>query len=314
MFFAITAYLFVSKLLRTKEAEPGYWLKLYVGRLFRLIPVCGVATIILLVLKPSLFQSLGDISIVRSLLIMATASLFGGFGRVGDATEQKWEYLCPTGAHWTLNSEWLFYFILPIVGLAYKPTRNLFWVLSSIAILILVRRHHLRDLTIGTWPFAPGIIAAIIVHYQRHLTYFSNRTVGFISIFIIVSTPFLGTKLAYIPANALFLLVLVSDNSVTSWLKKSLLTYLGDTTFSLYILHGLVQYATLKWIVTIQIARNMPEWIWWLTCAGQVVVVVLISRLSFEYVEKPSIEAGKRFYSWLMNLIELRAKWLLNWI
>jgi peptidoglycan/LPS O-acetylase OafA/YrhL len=58
----------------------------------------------------------------------------------------------------------------------------------------------------------------------------------------------------------------------------------------------------------------MPEWLWWMTCALQVVVIVIIARLSFEYVEKPGIVAGKRFYTWLINLIERRAKWLLDWI
>ena len=314
MFFAITAYLFVSKLLRTKEAEPGYWLKLYIGRFFRLIPVCGVATILLLFLKPSLFQSLTDLSTLRGLLIMATASLSGGFGHIGDAAEQKWEYLCPTGSHWSLSSEWLFYFLLPIVGLANKPTRNLFWVALSLIILLLVRHHNLKDLTIGNWQFVPGILVAIIVHNLRNTKIFSSRFFGIICIFVVAAAPFLGSKLAYIPANTVFLLALIHDNPVTSFLKKSVLTHLGDTTFSLYILHGLVQYATLKYIVTIQIARSMPEWIWWLTCAGQIVVVVIISRFSFEYVEKPGIEAGKQCYRLLSIWISGKAKWMLNWI
>lgn len=314
MFFAITAYLFVRKLLRATEIEHGYWLWLYIGRFFRMVPVCVVATISLLLLKPSLLNSLGDFNVVRSLLLMATASLFGGFGRIGEASEQKWEYLCPTGAHWTLSSEWLFYFLLPIIGVAFKQTRNLFWVATSVTLMLVVRHHNLRDLTIGMWPFVPGILVAIIVHYLANSTYFSNRTFGIVSILAIAAAPFLGTKMGYIPANAMFLLALIHDNPVTSCLKKSPLTDIGETTYSLYILHGLVQYSTLKWIVTIQIARNMPEWVWWLTCAAQVVMVVIISRLSFEYVEKPGIEAGKQCCRLLRDVIKRQAKGLLSWI
>jgi peptidoglycan/LPS O-acetylase OafA/YrhL len=93
MFFAITAYLFISKLLRTKEAETGYWLKLYISRFFRLIPVCALATILLLFLKPSLFQSLTDLRTLRGLLIMATASLSGGFGHSGSRLNRQF-YKC----------------------------------------------------------------------------------------------------------------------------------------------------------------------------------------------------------------------------
>lgn len=314
MFFAITAYLFVSKLLKTKEAGTGYWLKLYIGRCFRLIPVCAVATIVLLSIKPTLLQSVTNLTTLRNLLIMATASFYGAFGRIGDVDEHKWEYLCPTGSHWTLSSEWSFYFLLPIAGLAFKPTRNLFWVALSLVMVLLVRHHNLRDLTVGNWPFVPGILVAIIVHKLRNVNFFSSRVFGFIGLFTIAAAPMLGNKLAYMAANTVFLLALVYDNPVTSCLKKSLMTSLGETTYSLYILHGLVQYVTLKWIVTVQIARSMPEWIWWMTCAGEIIVVVVISRFSFEYVEKPGIEAGKQCYRLLSIWINGAGKRLLNWI
>ena len=130
----------------------------------------------------------------------------------------------------------------------------------------------------------------------------------------VIASAFYTKLKVKIPANTLFLCVILSNNTATRILESKLLRSLGDTTYSVYLLHGIVQYITLKWIVTIPIALSMPAWLWWLTCALQVVVIVIVARVSFEYVEKPGIEVGKRLYSWLMNLIERRAEWLLNWI
>jgi peptidoglycan/LPS O-acetylase OafA/YrhL len=49
-------------------------------------------------------------------------------------------------------------------------------------------------------------------------------------------------------------------------------------------------------------------------CGLQVVVIVVVARLSFELVEKPGIALGKRLFSWLMNAIHRRVPWMLNWI
>jgi peptidoglycan/LPS O-acetylase OafA/YrhL len=165
-----------------------------------------------------------------------------------------------------------------------------------------------------TWAFIPGLILGVTSRYWKNSRYLSHPVTAAIAITAVIASGFYSKLKVKIPANTLFLAIILSNNTATRLLESKLLRSLGETTYSIYLLHGIVQYVTLKYIVTIPTARNIPDWLWWLACAAQVVVIVAISRLSFEYVEKPGIEVGKRFYSWLMNLIERRSRWLLNWI
>ena len=221
------------------------------------------------------------------------------------------------GPHWTLHYEWIFYFSLASLSvLSFKKQSVILPVMLIILMAFGIDGVYtfFREWDFMTWAFIPGLLLGLTSKYWKNNRYLCHPSTAIIAITAVLATAFYGKMKLKIPTMTLFLAVILSRNSATRFLESKVLRSLGETTYSVYLLHGLVQYATLKWIITIPIARSMPEWLWWMTCALQVVFIVIIARLSFEYVEKPGIEAGKRFYAWLMNLIERRAKWLLNWI
>ena len=135
-----------------------------------------------------------------------------------------------------------------------------------------------------------------------------------IALIAVLMSAFYRIPVVKVPVTTLFLACIICNNAATKFLNLKLLRSLGETTYSVYLLHGLVQYATLKWVVPIPLAFSLPSWTWWMICGLQVVVIVVVARLSFELVEKPGIALGKRLFSWLMNAIHRRVPWMLNWI
>ncbi len=321
IFFGITAYLFSQRLIRSENYQGRSTLKFLTGRLFRLTPMSMLACLLFLLANTSAYTNISDShSLIQNWKGLVNAAL-GSFKHPTSGPNtpfvEPWAWGIACGPQWTLHFEWIFYLSLaslPIVSL--KRQTALVSILSICVLMFFIVGTASFYVNWGymTWAFIPGLVVGLASKYWTKVRNMSHPLTATVAITAVLASAFHDKLQLKVPANTLFLAVILSNNRATRILESKLLRSLGETTYSVYLLHGLVQYATLKWIVTIPIARSMPEWLWWMTCALQVIFIVIIARLSFEYVEKPGIEAGKRFYAWLMNLIERRAEWLLNWI
>lgn len=228
-----------------------------------------------------------------------------------------WEHWVSIGPHWTLHYEWFFYALLPLISIFFRTKQKFLWCVVALFVVTVLMKNpteFFRSLNDVTWAFIPGLLLGMSSKFWKESSLFRHPITAAVAVILAAVSAFTVSIEVKLPINTFFLAVLISKNPLTRFFESKLLCSLGETTYSVYLLHCLVQYVTLKWVVTPTLARSMPEWLWWLTCALQVIVIVVVGRLSFEYVEKPGIEAGKRFYTWLMNLLELRVKWLLNWI
>ena len=321
IFFGITAYLFSQRLFRPESHQGRSVAMFLLGRVFRLIPTSLLACFLFLLTNLKVYVDTSDPILLLhnwKVLLNAALSSFGSNTSGPDSVHMDtWAWKIAGGAQWTLHFEWIFYFTLAVLSLVSLKKRSVL-VPTMIVILLVTGIHGKRNFFLHwdhmTWAFFPGLLLGLSSKYWKNNRCLSHPLTGTIAIAAVLACAFYDKLKVKIPANTLFLAIVLSNNTATRFLESRLLRSLGETTYSVYMLHGLVQYATLKWIVTIPIARIMPQWLWWMTCAIQVVVIVIIARLSFEYVEKPGIEAGKRIYAWLMIVIERRAKWLLNWI
>jgi peptidoglycan/LPS O-acetylase OafA/YrhL len=321
IFFAITAYLFGQRLTSVSKQTGSLSIRFLVGRFFRLVPTTFVACSIFLMLVPKVyFSGSSGGSPIYNWKVLVNAAL-SSIGQPSSGPKssfsETWAWHVAGAPQWTLHYEWIFYLSLTCLPLLTFKKRN--FLVSLLVIIILgASIQGVKDFFFHwefmTWAFIPGLVVGLTKSYWIRVKTFKHPLTAIVALSLVLLSAFVNNYKVKIPANTLFLIVVISNNSFTRLLEAKLLRSLGETTYSFYLLHGLVQYATLKWIVTIPIARSMPEWLWWMTCALQVVFIVIIARLSFEYVELPGIKAGKLFYSWLMNLIERRAKWLLNWI
>lgn len=321
IFFAITAYLFIQRLIEPDYHEGRTTIKFLIGRIFRLVPTTLLACLLFLLTNLVAYTNIRSPSLLlHNLKILLNAALSSiGSPAAGPDSNQiaSWAWSIACGAQWTLHLEWIFYLSLAALSIFTLKKKSV--LLPATVIIVLLfgiqgSRDFFQNWDFMTWAFLPGLILGLTCKYWKKHSYLSHPLSAAIALAAVISSAFYSKLKVKIPANTLFLAIILSNNTATNFLGSKLLRSLGETTYSIYLLHGIVQYITLKWIVTIPVARNMPEWLWWLTCVLQVVVIVIIARLSFEYVEKPGIKVGKQFYIWLMNLLERRAKWLLNWI
>lgn len=321
VFFGITAYLFSQRLIYSKYHQGRFTVQFLCGRAFRLIPTALLACFMFLLANLKVYTDANDSNQLlenwRRLLHAALSSIINGAAGPNSNSLYPWEWKMACGPHWTLHYEWIFYFILASLSvLSFKRQAIILPVLLISLMVFSIDGIYtfFREWDFITWAFIPGLLLGISSKYWKKNRYLSHPMTATIAIIAVLATAFYGKMKLKIPAMTLFLAVMVTRNSATRFLESKLLRSLGETTYSIYLLHGVVQYVSLKWIVTIPKAHSMPEWLWWMTCALQVMFIVVIARLSFEHVERPGIVAGKRFYSWLMSCIERRASWLLNWI
>lgn len=132
LFFMITGYLFWGKLV--DEGGRPDWLRLYVGRVFRIGPVYWFAVAVLLTI---VFASTGlhlRVSLSALLVEIGRWLLIGINGGGGDVNGYAGTLMLLFGVTWTLSSEWKFYISLPLwAAIARRRT----WHLPALSCLAL---------------------------------------------------------------------------------------------------------------------------------------------------------------------------------
>ena len=321
IFFAITSYLFIQRVVGSEDQRGRSVVRFLFGRCFRLIPTSLLSALIFLLANTKVYTDFGNTHLLihncKGLLNVAVSSLIHPASGPNSALIESWAWGIALGSSWTLHFEWIFYISLASISLVSFKKHAVLVQLILIFVLVFVIRGT-KEFYVNwdhmTWAFIPGMILGLTNKYWKNNKYLSHPVAAVIALMAVLGSGFYSVPMFKISANTLFLATILCKNRFTSCLESKRLRSLGETTYSLYLLHGFVQYATLKWVVTIPIGRYMPGWTWWLICGIQVVIIVIVSRISFEFVEKPGIQLGKRFYVCFMNLISRQASWLLTWI
>ena len=127
LFFAITGFLFISKLL-SAELKTSDWVHLYISRVFRIVPLYSLAGLLFFLAIAVLS---GGQALQQSPLDMTKSAVewltFGYLGIHGTQTWISESYPSNFLAYvtWSLPYEWFFYFSLPVFSLVLgrKPPR-----------------------------------------------------------------------------------------------------------------------------------------------------------------------------------------------
>ena len=308
LFFMITAFLFWSRVLAKGDSID--WLEFLVSRLYRLYPVyllmvalLAAAVLITTAARvPPTFASFG-----RPLLDWLLFTMFGNPDL--NAVQRTW--IMVAGVTWSLRYEWLFYLALPLLALAARRNRPaLAALLSTLAIAVFVLRPH-NKFAIGMMQaFAGGIIAAYWVRNPA-LVRFSQRTVsGLAAIAALAAVIMLsptGYSVAVLPALILFFVTVASGNDFWGLLRLPALRWLGDITYSLYLLHGLTLWAVFQCWFPRELAGN--GWAFLGMAILLDVILVLVCSAVFVMIERPAIMVGRRHY---LSIRRFRAKVPIN--
>ncbi len=298
LFFCVTGFLFWGRLIH--EGGRPDWLQLYIGRLFRIAPVYVLAIAILACIVAVAVASGRLMVSVPELLYQLAAWLSLGVRRFyPDLNGYPGVYLMQAGTVWSLRYEWIFYASLPLLALA---PRFRFHLRASLLLLAFFLAWcafdpafwHTDRVAIPAFGalFAGGMIAASL--HDLQLLPRPPRLVGAALVSGAIAGTFLfrdvdsvGSLLLLIAAFCL----VAGGCDVLGLLTLRASRRLGDVSYGIYLLHGLVLTVIMRPLRGVALSSPEAHWCLVLLCAALAFCVALAAHV---LVELPGIEAGKR--------------------
>ena len=295
MFFMITGYLFWSQMLKTR-GRPNF-LKLYVGRLFRIVPLYLVLTLIVLVsvgfathwrLNESPFSVSNEVA----------RWLAGGVLDVPDVNAYH-ASLISASVTWSLSYEWMFYaslivttffarnplagFLLPLVGLitvillfycGYRLFEAKIALLFSVGMIAAAVREPLASAALNgipQWALSAVAIGAAAL-----------AVMGFDGMYGVAPELLLGVG---------FLLI-VSGATLFGLLLTRPARRLGDISYGIYLLQGPVLLLAFSF-PALRVASAASPAVHWSLAAIAAAALTAFATLTHSLVERPGIQAGR---------------------
>lgn len=294
LFFMITGFLFSTKLLRSKIYIN--LVTLYVGRVARLLPLyfVTVCLVVVTVFAMSGWELREPIAMLANELVRWLSFVIFGRPDINGYVDTP---QIIAGVNWTLKFEWIFYCCLPFL---YWPLR---WVAKPImlnillpVLLILAVAFGIQGKVIGGVTlcfvyFACGTVVALI-HFDSKFTAFARKPlIHFLSI------PALVLLLLFKNANNVMAVLLTTyiflavsgGFSFFGLLRSRSVLWLGDISYGIYLLHGLVLFWVLRTLSVAGALGGMSAVSYSILVMTITCVVLLIASASFIYIEKPAI-------------------------
>ncbi|MBV8252108.1 MAG: acyltransferase [Chitinophaga sp.] len=295
-FFMITAFLFFSKLMEAQEKGMD-WRKLYVSRFLRILPLYFFLLTMLLLITGvvtgwKLHESPAQLlQHLLGWLLFMEPDLNGVTLR-----------LVVAGVIWSLAFEWLFYFSLPFWGLLLfrlKPSLNvslfagmglaLFaWVIYSFYPAMAWERMS---------AFLGGMLAAYVIKqpgFRETASHWITTIfiIGMLYIGIFVVPPF-SYPFSLLCFGACFLAI-AGGNTLFGLLSLKSSRLLGQISYSIYLLHGMLLFITFNFVLTFPVVQQLSPQYYWLMIAGIAVVLIILCCITYRFIEKPCLEAADK--------------------
>lgn len=286
LFFMISAFLFGGRLLdddgRVNVA------RLAIGRIMRIAPMYVVA--IGLFLAITLIHSGGLVVPLGKLMRSAGRVLLFDFVPVYDVNGFP-DRLRAIGQIWTLRWEWLFYLCLPVMGFAVRRLGGA-WAAYALLALVAIGYSPLF------WLFAAGLAVSRLVSIRRPWIGIAWQVGAIIGVLILVTQFTMSDDwpqaLLLIPTLA----AVVRGDGAFALLGRAPMRFLGEISYSFYLLHGIVLYFASEWIVGLAAFRELGTIGFALVMAGVGIATAIVSTCTFLVVERPAM---RPFHSFAMR-------------
>lgn len=286
LFFITTSFLYWSKLISNSSGVEMF--RLYRSRLLRLAPLYIFAGFIVSVVA---FYKAG-FDVISVGIFFRDIFYWFTFGLTTITNFNGYDIIpINAGIHWTLHYEWVFYLLLPLIALLHK---NKYGKIASI--LVLVGFLSLPDR--GYWAiFLFGIIAAYVVHYYPKISFFKKYSwtavfplLGLVAVYFIQYKPYSYSQ--YLVSLLVFL-CFVYGNNLFGLLKMPAAKFLSTMSYSIYLLHGIVLYFFLNGINLVYPVASLGPWVYWVVVFFASIFVIIISAVTYRFIEHPFIEMIK---------------------
>lgn len=205
---------------------------------------------------------------------------------------------------WSLRYEWFFYLALPLLAVSVRPKSFSIWtffsacgVLGSVAITSPLASIYLAA-------FLPGLLAAAIVKNMRLKALVGGfwGSLAF-AVFSIIGFSFFDSSRDYwsIFFLGLAFIIVACGNKLFGVLTCRAAKFLGEISYSIYLIHPLILFITLNFLITPKTVRTFSVAEYWLMMAGMSVVLLCLCYFTFVSIERPFIKSTNTIYNWLVS-------------
>lgn len=291
LFFMITGLLFYPKI--TSGIGNVSWVRVYVGRVFRILPMVVLSIVIVMSITGARTGRLLSAADLPALVQWVTA--VGEPGLLGDADAGR------TNAYvlWSLWYEWMFYILLlPILSLAMDVVRGRLpsWTVPA-ALLVLTLGSRLVVHEEGFFYYAPlfavGMLAAEISGVPAAARALKSRTASIGALLALV----VGTMLFHrptgfaLPLFAVFFVSVACGNDCFGLLTTRSAALLGEISFGVYLVHGCV--LSLFFVEGASFVDGWSDMQMALMLPLLATATTVIAYFTYRSVERPSIDLGR---------------------
>jgi peptidoglycan/LPS O-acetylase OafA/YrhL len=312
IFFVISGYVLSYSYFKTGDTE--YIYSSAFRRYFRLIiPVLFTSVLFFAFMKWNLFPTTETAAVTHS------KWLAGKFSFTPDWFQMVWdstiELVIKYGAEtpynpvlWTIGHEirgsFLVYFLLFILG-----KNNYRWIGYLLFFIVLIKSYYilfiagimLCDLHVkGQLPKAPVLVKILLLALAIWCG--SYRQLPEPATWHLLDPLCSFIKPSTIGAILLFY-VFITSSGAEKIFSTRIFKFLGDISYMLYLIHLLVIcsvacYLFMWFTQSMQVSYHIAFWITFLLSSG---VILLLSKVLFEGLDKTGIRFSKGFYKWLFR-------------
>ena len=199
------------------------------------------------------------------------------------------------GVDWSLSYEWLFYFSLPLISiliLKIKPKIG-FIILSVIFIVIFYEIHDV--VVYHIYSFIGGAVAAFLLKFTslyKKIKDIYSSIIILICLFLIVQFNTAYNIYCQLLISIVFTFLALGA-SFLGLLKNSTLKFLGEISYSTYLLHAILLFTVFRFGFGLDRMYYMTPLQYCFIIFSITPILVLVSFLGFKFIEKPSIDKAK---------------------
>jgi peptidoglycan/LPS O-acetylase OafA/YrhL len=227
------------------------------------------------------------------------------FARLNDWPDP---FIVNAGVFWTLRLEWAFYILLPFLGWFGKKWRflilfGIFAALNFAIPYISIRNAIVTRALDLPFSFAPFMLTCFSVGILA--AHAKNRWNWGAVLRHWLSTPiaivlWLTTMFFVSPDNQYFVsgllapifLMIVFGNDFHGLLSSRWLAFLGTISYSIYLMHGIVLYASMEIASRFISIGTLPAIQYWALIAIVGALVIVASSLTYRFIEYPWMVRG----------------------
>ena len=298
LFFMITGFLFSSKLLNSRKTSVD-WLKLYVFRLLRLVPLYLVVIFIMFLTVALLSE--GELREPANELIKNLACwLVFLQPDLNDVTATS---IILAGVTWTLLYEWVFYLALPLLSLIFGLRPAVGYLLMGAAAILMASQSVAIIPSVMT-TFMAGVVAAVLVRNEKIRRAACAKASSLLMLGCLVVLVFVYPS-AHGAVQKLLLsivfIIIAGGNTLFGLLTSRLFRILGEMTYSIYLLHGILLFIVFKFLFGFAEAEKLSPMAYWSVILACTPVLIGISFAAFRLIESPALRMAPSVMHWIRS-------------